>query len=126
MAARPVVFEVAVRPQDLVARRDIEPAVAVSAGYDIGAEIRVRRRVRVPEVRPLVVELSAAHFEERLVAHDGIPFQFVGVGPVQLVPRRIDAVVDGGRGPYEKGVEAVRLRLARPLAVPHELIVRTE
>src|SRR5713101_1827291 len=79
VAAGPAVLEVGERAEHLVPRRDVEPAVAVPAPDLVGAEVRIFRRLRVSGVRPLVVELAAADFEEGAIADHAVPLAFVGV-----------------------------------------------
>src|SRR5207249_4008107 len=52
VTAGPVVLEVAERAEHLVSRGDVEPPVAVSPRHDVGAEVGIRRRFRIPVVRP--------------------------------------------------------------------------
>ena len=123
VAAAPPVLEIAERPEHLVARRDVEPAVAIAAADDVGRQVGVGRGLRVARVRPQVVELAAADLEERAVADDAVPLTLVGVRPIVLVPGRVGARVDGGGRRDEERVEAVRLRLLAPRAVANQLVV---
>src|SRR5262249_6657485 len=113
VAAEPAVLEVAERAEDLIACGDVEPTITVAAADHVGAQVRIGWRIRVPRVRPEVMELAASNLEERLVADDAVVLALIRVRPVRLVPRRVGALVNGGGRTDEKRIEAIRLLFLR-------------